>query len=1230
MTDVIPAPPLTETAPPPTDEQRRIIEAPDGPVVVIAGAGTGKTRVIVDRVRWLLETHGQRGAAAMGGWVAASPIERHGDPFAGPLVPEQLLVLTYNVKAAAELAERLDAVVGPTTRARMSVSNFHSFCQRVLTESAADAGLPAAPVVLDGPGQLLLLRDLRPQLGLRYHGEFSLTSLIEFINRAKDELVGPDSVAALAEAELVEYERRYGPYADAEARLLAAGNLQALRVVQRSYGAVRASERAEVAGLGSRTFAPDETAKAADREARRTIAGDGTAPHINRFGPEAQGRVHALAATYERDGAALEVLRWREIAAVYAAYQAELARRNALDFGEQIALVVRLFEERPNVLRRWQRHFRYILVDEFQDANIAQIALVEQLGRTPDRPDNVMVVGDDDQSIYRFRGASFAAFSDFVERFSRPPAHAPDALPPGPPPTLRLERNFRSVEHVLTLANRLIACNGGRFDPGKHLWTERDLGTPVELHLCANEADQAVAIVDAIRALAGPAGGPGSARWRDVAVLYRKHKHRDAIVDRLRDENIPYTVVGGLALFETPEIRDLEQAMRAIANPEDDAALVRMLTAGPWRLDALEVLAVTRDAHFDRSHVATAIERLVRTGEAPQPAPVDAASAPDRERTSQTGAPIAPDLRAKLRRVQAVVEELDPLTWREGPATVLERYLELTGTVLDLLSTGTLEARRAVVNIASFLRFSVAWQASNPQRSLADFVDYLDAYKAAGGELPTSVELSEDADRVRLMTLYQAKGLEFPIVVVPDLVDGEWPVKEHGAGIFPRELLRERMPDGDVHLDEERRLLYVAITRAQDRLVLATHDKDGVSRPSSFVEELRADAGDELIVLDRGASVDAGLPAPLAAADPEEDAAAANDRDFAAAFSEARRVMALPSARERRLTLRLRAAEIVGLLEGTAGTDPESAGARGAFTAKLADIGRSAFVGADEARAAGLDPLTFRDLASDPGAGASLLRVAPLPSRFSYSSLDAYERCPLLFAFAYVYRLPQPVRPRAPLTFGSTAHQTFEAFTQERRDRLARGEPAPTREDLERMFRSRWKPQAFGDSETEADYGRKIGQLLDNFWAGEAGTTSEALAEEVDFVLVLDPVDGSAPVRIGGQIDRIDRLASGGIEVIDYKTGRASSQKDVHENLQLTIYALACRETLQLGTPEKVTLYYTELGQRMSTVRTDPELDAARDQLIARVRPIREGNFQATPGSACRWCDYKALCPERM
>ncbi len=386
--------------------------------------------------------------------------------------------------------------------------------------------------------------------------------------------------------------------------------------------------RAEVRAQEGRAFALEPTDEAvrqdrrprgpADRRRRRVV------PDSSKdFTPEDQDEIAELAGTYVVDGAALEVLRFRELALVYRAYQAELARRGALDFGEQIAAVIGLFRTRPNVLRRYQRQYRYLLVDEFQDANVAQIELVELLGRTPDRPDNVMVVGDDDQSIYRFRGASYAAFAEFDRRFALAPIHDPDAAPPGPPTRLRLEENHRSGGHVLTAANRIIERNVMRYEPDKRLVTKRGDGLPVELIVCAGPADEAVTIADRIRALTTrrraaprpPLGGAAPARpWSDIAILYRKHKHREAIVARLRDEDIPYTVVGGLSLFETPEIRDLEQTLRAIADPHQDIALVRMLSAAPWRLDALEILAVARMARYDRRHLIEAIREVVESG----------------------------------------------------------------------------------------------------------------------------------------------------------------------------------------------------------------------------------------------------------------------------------------------------------------------------------------------------------------------------------------------------------------------------------------------------------------------------------------------------------------------------------------------------------------------------------------------------------------------------------------
>jgi DNA helicase-2/ATP-dependent DNA helicase PcrA len=338
--------------------------------------------------------------------------------------------------------------------------------------------------------------------------------------------------------------------------------------------------------------------------------------------------------------------------------------------------------------------------------------------------------------------------------------------------------------------------------------------------------------------------------------------------------------------------------------------------------------------------------------------------------------------------------------------------------------------------------------------------------------------------------------------------------------------------------------------------------------------------------------------------------------------------MPVPTIRERRLALRQRATELLELLEGIDPADPEANPARRQLTADLGALADRAVEMADEAREHGLDPLTMRVVALDSAAGARLLDVAPLPRTFSYSQMDTYQRCPLQYALQKVYAIPSG-RKAGALSFGSTAHATFEAFTRERRERLARGEPPPTRDDLKRWFEAEWRSQEFEGGTTEAHYRQRVGPLLDAFWAGELASLGQAEAEELPFELRID-VPGGAPAIFIGSIDRIDRLPSGGLEIIDYKTGRVSSQRSVEESLQLSIYALACRDALGLGTPEMVTLYFTETGTRMSTTRSDEQLDAARDQLAAWVARVRSGDFAATPSAgACRWCDYGVLCPAR-
>ncbi len=1262
--------------PPLTPEQGRIVEWGEGPLVVVAGAGSGKTRVIVERVRWLLETQGHARPTPDGMLVCPEPPAPDPDapPFAGPLLPEQCLVLTYNVKAAQELRDRLDATVGPAARSRMTVANFHAFCSQILAECSADAGLPPSADVLDGVGQLLLLRDVRPSMPLLYHAgggnpHFWFDAFVGFINRAKDELVSPDALDEFAATERAVFERRYGSYGDALARLQAQGSFAPLRPVRSAYADLRRAERA--AAAGDPDAVPDDARieRLAEREARRTVLGTGALRSREVLDEKTLDAIDVLAPTYAVDAAALEVLRLSELALVYRVYEEELARRGALDFGSQIALVIRLFERRPNLLRRYQRGYRYILVDEFQDANIAQIQLVTLLGRTPDRPDNVMVVGDDDQSIYRFRGASYAAFVEFDRRFAGPPPHDPDAPAAPLPARLRLEENHRSTPPVLAAANRLITRNLLRYAPDKVLRPTREGDEPVELLLCAGPDDEAAALVDRIEAFAGwdPAeGGAPAVPWRSFAVLYRKHRHREAIVERLKTENIPYTVVGGLSLFETAEIRDLEQSLRAVADPLQDIAVVRMLSAGPWRCDAVEILTLARAAKRARQPLIEIVRAAVAAGEltgeergdaegegrsngnevavtgAPDgngnargteagvalaPATFDLA-APQTQVAAATRpspaplVPLAPATRAKLRRFLATIDELTPRTWREGPLAILAALLERSGQVLDLVAVDTLEAKRQVVNMASLLRFAQAWEGEHPRGTLAAFVDYLDAYQAAGGELPTSVELLADTEGVQLMTLYQAKGLEFPYVFIPQLLEGEWPTGEHALGLFPLELLREPVPAGDVHTEEERRLLYVAMTRARERLVLSTHTGSAATKEvSRFVGELRERHGGELTVIDR-----VGEAAAAADVAPGTEPNAELDLEATAAL---RRVTPAPSRRERRLSLRLRANELLDLVEGIDPGDPEAGAARASLGHELAGLAASAARSADATRAQGLDPLTLRVLTARPGAGVGLFSVIAPPDWFSYSAFDAYERCPAAYAFRYLYRFPSAQAVGA-FTFGTTAHAAFESFTKARRERLAQGEPPPTREDLARFFEAAWEPTGFPDAVTEAGFRRRAASLLDTFWQGELSTRGEVLAEEVHFELPLELPDG-ATIKVNGQIDRIDRLPSGGIELLDYKTGSPASQKSVRESLQLSIYALACRDALGYGTPERVTLYFTESGTRMSTSRTDAELDAARDDLVARVTRIRSGDFAATPSSRqCGWCDFASLCPSRV
>jgi RecB family exonuclease len=258
-------------------------------------------------------------------------------------------------------------------------------------------------------------------------------------------------------------------------------------------------------------------------------------------------------------------------------------------------------------------------------------------------------------------------------------------------------------------------------------------------------------------------------------------------------------------------------------------------------------------------------------------------------------------------------------------------------------------------------------------------------------------------------------------------------------------------------------------------------------------------------------------------------------------------------------------------------------------------------------------------------AGGSPLDFVAPPDWFSFSSFDTFERCPRQYALRYLCRVPgESARPAA--DFGSAAHAAFEMFTRERRQRAGRGEAGPDRADLERFFDSVWERSSLAVEPDAAEWRARAEPMLDRFWEAESAGEAQTVGEESRFRLGLE-LDARTRVVVGGFIDRIDRLPSGGVELIDYKTGNAWSPDDVESSLQLSIYALGCRDALAMGRPERVTLDFVEHGLRYSADRTDEVLDSVREGLALRAREIRGSDFAPTPGArACVWCDYAAIC----
>src|SRR3989475_526578 len=591
------------------EAQRRAITHGEGPLLVIAGAGTGKTRVITERIRHLLESD-----ATLSG--------------------ENILGLTFTDKAAGEMKSRVVKAVGERGK-DVTLKTFHAFCESLLKDVDSDH------VMLDKVDHWILLRRNLNRLQLdRYRrlaepGQF-LSDFIEFFSRCQDELVSCADYHRYAERLAAELE----------------------------------VERAE---LDADTLV----------EREETVA------------------------------------REREIARAYRASEELLREKKRSSFGSLITGAVELLERDATLRAVLQTRYRYILVDEFQDTNIAQLRLLELLANN-DR--NILAVGDNDQAIYRFRGASFGSFKLFLERFAGWREGDDSA-----PFRVSLTENYRSTPNILRVASQVIGMNTASADfPKKILSAQRGEGEKIRVVELAEVEDEARWVAGEIERI-----HRAGRRWRDFAVLYRAHNHRDGLVRELSRGKIPF-VISKLSILEHPLVKDLIAYLRLIAKPYDDIAAARVLAAPAWRLTPPELVRFAQRARKSRKKIY------------------------DELQTKQASLPFEPSANELTELLDFLSTQRKTIHFRTAAefspsfSNGWKTTLPLPNQTAPMVNGPPHSAKR--------------WKPRTQTRGLPEFVEYLEYFDQAGG----TISLEEDApgDAVQLMTVHGAKGLEVSHVFV--------------------------------------------------------------------------------------------------------------------------------------------------------------------------------------------------------------------------------------------------------------------------------------------------------------------------------------------------------------------------------------------------------------------------------------------------------------------------------
>lgn len=1073
--------------------QRQAVTHLGGPLLIVAGAGSGKTRTLTRRFEWLVSQGVQL---------------------------DRVLALTYTNDAAAELIERIEQAI-PDAPDEVDAMTFHALCMDVLRDEAAAANLNPFFTIATEPDRIAIMLARQNEISfeqtqVRGNPAAALGELISLIDRLKEECVGPEQL------------REFG-----EARL----------------------------------------ADAVEQE--------------------------------DRD-AALKLI---EHARHYAQHEQFLREAGAVDFGGLQFSLYKLLTTNEDVRRRVARRWDHVLVDEFQDTSYVQLEILKLLVQDHR---NIAAVGDDDQSIYRFRGASPRSILDFEKRF-------------GPATEVALELNYRSAPQIIEAARSIVGLiDEGRRRPKTLQAAEQNADGEVLFWHAASEIGETQAIVTEIERLIADAG----VQPREICILASKHAHLDNVAARLRAHDIPIQRSSS-DFFQRAEIRVPLSWLKVLADPTLSEDAWRMLIAHPIGVNGGEYAQLMRWMRKQKHpHVIDAV------------------------RSCQRSRQFSPETIDKLRHFTTTFDALAAQMNDMPPGEFMIRLINeisIKGAVLVEYDRG---APDRFANLSKLQRLADEYGARLPQATARDFAVYMTAMVDAG--LKEASEVAEtDPNAVRLLTAHSSKGLEFDYVFVPAMIEKNWPGRKQPGAKVPEPLLKDPMPplpgknpEREAHIEETRRLVHVAMTRARRQLVLSWFDagQDLVGRPtkvSRFFEEARVAVGGQVQEFAERdfetsdfvyAEIEAlrgellrGVDATGAnLGEMRLDAAGGAPEDLAK-FGELIKLSALTHRLRHGQTIADALPELNAMLE-----------------ASMSGAQIAAYRASDLDERLTMSEQRVRELGKElEGHSPELANYLPMVGnrlRLSASAISSYQRCPKQYEYENVLRIP--TAEQSHLRLGIAVHNVLERFHKEG---TAGMDADAAREKLIELMRQQIQTGGWGRTDDDRQLLARARKMLENYAASEFARPEGSVRTEVKFSLNLPPTETmrNTPVagrildgiQINGKIDRIDTLPGGTQRVVDYKTGNdkkkpSELRNQVAKEVQLAIYKYAGASELGVDA-EGLVYYFLENDQPVIEAEaTQEHVDEVRATIDEVADKIISLDFTPKPEHMkCQTCAFSHVCP---